>query len=69
MRKHTEKQLGQLAKLISYSDRYEVSIQHWPDQTAVFIEKEGVELTSYGGNFDHAIGSAIDYLKRINKEG
>lgn len=64
---HTEKQLLQLRKLIAYSDRYEINIQFWPDQTAVYISKGGVDLNSYGGDFDFAIGSSLDYLKRINK--
>lgn len=68
MRKHTEAQLKQLAKLISYSDTYDINIQFWPDQTAVFIEKDEVELQDYGGSFDHAIGSALAYLERIYKK-
>lgn len=59
--------LDKLGKLLKYSDRYEISIQFWPDQTAVFIEKDGVELESYGGDFDFAIDSSIAYLRRINK--
>ena len=63
-----EKQLKKLAQLIAYSDRYEINIQHWPQQTAVYISKGGIDLTDYGGDFDHAIGSSLDYLKRINKQ-
>lgn len=56
-----------LEQLIRFSDRYELSIQFWPDQTAVYISKDGVELISYGGDFDFTIGAAISYLQRINK--
>lgn len=63
----TNNQLVKLGRLLRYSKKYEINIQFWPDQTAVFIEKGGVELTSYGGDFDHAIDSALEYLNRINK--
>lgn len=36
------------------------------EQTAVYIHKDGVELKSFGGNFDFAIDSSIEYLNRIN---
>ncbi len=58
--------LIKLGALLTYSNRYEINIQFWPDQTAVFIEKDGVELQSYGGDFDFAIDSSIEYLNRIN---
>ncbi len=57
-----------LAELLKFSDVYEISIQFWPEQTAVYIEKGGVELQDYGGDFEFAVGMAIDYLKRINKK-
>lgn len=59
--------IGNLEKLIKFSDRYEINIQFWPDQTAVYISKDDVELQSYGGDFDFAIDSALAYLRRINK--
>jgi len=65
--KHTIERLDRLAELISYSNIYEINIQFWPTQTAVFISKDGVELNDYGGDFDYAINSALNYLKRINK--
>jgi len=61
--------LLKLAELIRYSDRYEISIQFWPEQTAVFIEKDGVELTSFGSSDDDfAITTAVDYLNAINQK-
>ena len=57
-----------LIGLLKYSDRYEISIQFWPDQTAVFIEKDGVDLASFGGDFNSTIIKAKQYLKRINKK-
>ncbi len=56
-----------LSGLLMYSDRYEISIQFWPQQTSVFIMKDGIDLTDFGGDFDFAIDNAVDYLKRINK--
>ncbi len=57
-----------LLELISFSDKYEIDIQFWPEQTAVYINKDGIELTSFGGDFNHAINSSIDYLKKINNK-
>lgn len=50
-----------LKKILKYSDRYEVTIQFWPDLLSVFIEKNDVELAS----FDNLV-SALEYLNRIN---
>lgn len=63
----TDKQLIKLGKLLKYSNRYEINIQFWPDQTSVYIHKDDVELQSYGGDFDFAIDSSLEYLNRINK--
>lgn len=59
--------LIKLGALLTYSDRYQINIQFWPDQTAVFISKDDVDLKDYGGDFDFAVDSAIEYLNRINK--
>lgn len=64
--KTTVKQLADLDSLLKFSDRYEISIQFWPIQTAVYIAKDGVELADFGGDFDHAIGESLKYLTRIN---
>lgn len=66
--KHTEQQLKKLSQLIEYSDKYNINVQFWPDQTAVYIDKDDIELQSYGGDFDFAIDSALSYLKRINSK-
>lgn len=60
-------ELLKLAELLKYSDRYEISIQFWPKQIAVFIAKDGIDLNDYGGDFDFVIKKAIEYLKRINR--
>lgn len=66
-RQKKREKLNRLEKLLRFSDRYELNIQFWPKQTAVYIEKDGVELTSFGGDFDFAIDKSIEYLQRINK--
>jgi len=56
-----------LKRLLRYSDRYEISIQFWPGQIAVFIAKDGVDLDSWGcSDGSKSIKSAIEYLDRIN---
>lgn len=57
--------LLKLKDLLRFSDRYEISIQFWPQQIAVYIAKDGVDLTDFGGDFGFAIGKSIEYLNRI----
>lgn len=66
-RQKRNEKMDKLGKLLKYSDKYEINIQFWPEQTAVFIAKDGVDLQDYGGSFDFAIDRAIEYLTRINK--
>ena len=54
-----------LAALLTYSDKYELNIQFWPEQTAVYIAKDGIDLADYGGDFDFAVDRSIEYLNRI----
>lgn len=60
--------LVQLKELLMYSNKYEISIQFWPNQTCVYIAKDLVDLNNFSGNFRFAVGSAINYLARINKQ-
>ena len=57
--------LSALANLLKYSDKYQISIQFWPDQIAVFVEKDNVDLKDFGGDFDFAVSKSIAYLDRI----
>jgi hypothetical protein len=54
-----------LKRLLKYSDRYEISIQFWPEQQAVFIAKDGVDLESYGNDLNEALKRSIEYLDRV----
>ena len=56
-----------LKKIIRYSKKYEISIQFWPFQWAIFIQKDGVELTSFGGEPEETLQRGLDYLNRINR--
>ena len=67
MRNYTNSQKKKLFELLSYSDRYDISIQHWPQQTAVYIARDDIELQDYGGDFDFAISKSLEYLNRINR--
>jgi len=64
----TELQSKRLRALLVYSDDYEISIQFWPKQTAVYISKDGIDLYDVGGDFDTAIHSATEYLNKINRK-
>lgn len=63
----TKTQMTLLKRLLRYSDRYEINIQFWPKQTSVYISKDDIDLTDFGGDFDFAIGAAVKFLDRINK--
>lgn len=57
-----------LKKIMEYSKKYEISVQFWPDQQAVFIAKDGVDLESYGGRLKQSLRAAVKYLNRINRK-
>lgn len=56
-------------RLIEYSRKYEISFQMWPKQNTIYIEKDGVELQSFGGydTAEDVMTHALEYLNRINK--
>ena len=56
--------------MLKYAGKYEISIQFWGDgNTNVFIAKDGVELTDFGGLTPfEAIGKTVGYLDKINKK-
>lgn len=60
--------LHRLYGVLKYSNKYEISIQFWPDQIAIYIAKDGVDLIDFGGDFEFAIGKAMEYLDRINNQ-
>jgi len=58
-----------MAKIEFYSKVYEFSFQFWgKHNNNVFINKGGVELTSFGGDVSarSSIRRAIEYVERIN---
>lgn len=69
MRNLNKDQMKSLQNLLRYSDKYEISIQFWPEQTAVFISKEDIELIDFGGDFEDVMKKSIEYLNRINNHG
>ena len=56
-----------LTKIMRYSKKYEISVQFWPDQWAIFIAKDGVDLTSFGGEPENTLKRGLEYLDRITK--
>ena len=67
MRVLSETNIELIKELLSYSDKYEISVQFWPNQIALYIAKDGIELKDFGGEFKKTIQSAIYFLKRITK--
>jgi hypothetical protein len=65
----TEKQIKLLRKVVKYSERYEISVQFWPEQNAIFIAKDDVDLNSFGSSdLTETLQMGVDYLDRINKK-
>jgi len=57
-------------QLFRFSDRYEISIQLWPEQYTVYIAKDGVDLTSFGSSdVVDTLKRSLEYLTGINKNG
>jgi len=57
-----------MKRMLAYAGKYQISIQFWGEgNTNVFIEKDDVELTDFGGlEPEEAIKQAVEYLDRIN---
>jgi hypothetical protein len=68
MNKLTPEVIGLMTKVLHYSDRYEITVQFWPEYKTAYIAKDGVDLYSYG-SYDTAetLSDIINYLDRINK--
>ena len=63
------KNIHALEELLQYVEKYEIGlvIHFWPKQWAVYIAKDGVDLTDFGGDPDEAVEMANEYLYRITK--
>lgn len=57
-----------MKRLMDYSSVYEISFQMWPEQYTIYIAKDGVDLSSFGGGEgpDETMLRALNYLDRIN---
>lgn len=66
----TNKEKKGIWSLKDYSRKYQISIQMWPNWTCIFIEKDHVELYSYGGAMDleECMNNVVEYLDRINNK-
>lgn len=64
----TKEQLKMLSSLIGYQNIYEISIQFWPEGVTVYIAKDGIDLTSFGGDFDFSIGKSLRYIEGLVKK-
>ncbi len=63
-------ELGTLLQEIEkWSGKYKFSFQFWPDQNNVYISKDGVDLTSFGGysTIKGVLVKALEYIYRINR--
>lgn len=56
-------------KILDYSEKYEITIQHWPGYKTIYVAKDGVDLISYGDyGLDEVLEKVTAYLDRINKK-
>jgi hypothetical protein len=52
--------------LFEFSNKYEINFQMWPDQYTIYIEKDGIELWSFGSSSaEMTMNEALKYLNRI----
>jgi hypothetical protein len=57
-----------LNRIIAYSDKYQINFQMWPDQYTIYVEKDNVDLYSFGSSdIDLTMAETLAYLDRINK--
>jgi hypothetical protein len=58
-----------MKELEKLSDKYDFNIQLWKAGNQIYLEKDGVELTSYGGHASliTCIKKILVYIYRINK--
>lgn len=58
-----------MSRLMDYSSVYEINFQMWPNQYTIYVDKDGVDLYSYGGADDpnEAMKGILKYLDRIKK--
>lgn len=59
-----------MARLMDYSEIYEINFQLWPECYSIYISKDGIDLHSYGGESEpnKTMKRALEYLDRINKK-
>lgn len=56
-------------RLMVYSNRYSISFQMWPNQYTIYVEKDDVDLYSYGSDDPtETMSKALEYLDRINRK-
>lgn len=58
-----------LDEIEHFSEKYQISFQFWgPDNNNVYISKDHVELTSFGGRetINDILIVTLEYLRRIN---
>jgi hypothetical protein len=56
-------------RLMAYSDRYMINFQMWPTYHTIYIEKDNVDLWSYGSyDATETMTVALGYLDRINRK-
>ena len=60
--------LLKIGELLSFSDKYEISIHVYDTTFLVSIIKDSVDLNDYEGDFEGTVEEALKYLNRINKK-
>ena len=58
-----------MSELEKLSDKYDFTIQLWKAGNTIYVEKDGVELTDYGGHasLTSCIIKVLTYVYRINQ--
>ena len=58
-----------MARLMQYGEKYEISVQLWPEYKTIYVAKDGVDLYSYGAyDLKIVLSTVLDYLDRVNRK-
>jgi hypothetical protein len=64
-------ELSRFEKIKYWSGKYQFNFQFWDkEENNVYIEKGGIELTSFGGclSLEQVIDKALEYIEEINNK-
>lgn len=65
LKKYGDFDLEKVHAVLAYADKYDISI-HLLNEVSVTVMRDNVELCDYGGTFDFAFDSTLEWLEKVN---